>query len=405
MTEFMKSSFPRLLLLSAESPHSSSPGGIFLQRLLQDYPMRDLLVVTNHLPPVDAERLDCQYRHAPLVADRLNRTRFSLWRPLLRIFGASELVSLAALDAACADFSPEVVVSVMQDSWFYDLAARYASHRNLPLVLIVHDLQQGFEQVPPWARSRQHARDKKVVKQAVTRLCVSEPMVDFFANEYDAPAHLLLPPRAEKPVMQSPERCAELKHVSRLTLGYAGGLHYGYGEQLLRMIPALRSTGTRVEVFGPRPAGVVAPLNDATDVFTFRGLAPTPNEAWRGLLDSCDAILQPYLNPPGIHEMQYRTHFPSKLGDALSLGLPLLVTGPDYASGMAWCAEKGNCALLVTDPSETALAEALIRLRSDGALRSELARNAGMAAVSFDVRILRDQFHSTLQLAAGKSLP
>lgn len=402
MSPSSRNTLPRLLLLSAESPHSASPGGIVLARLLRDYPAERLLVVTNHLPPHDATKLDCRYGYLPLMADRLNRTRFAHWRPVLRAFGASRFVRTSRVDAALAGFEPDVVVTLMQDSWFYDLAAEFAATRRLPLLLLVHDLAHGFEAVPSWARKRQRQRDDCVVQRACERLCISAPMAEYFRREFGADAGVLHPPRAEEPVRQSPQRAANLHQPGRLTVGYSGGLHYGYGEQLLRMVPALRATGTRVEVFGPRPGGSVAALATLTDVFGFHGLAPTPEQAWLGLLERCDVVLQPYLNPPGPHELQYRTHFPSKLGDALSLGLPLLATGPAYASGVAWCAGHPGSALLVTEPGDDPLRLALTRLRDDSDLRVSIASAGQVAAESLDGFALRQQFYSTL-IAAKNS--
>jgi glycosyltransferase involved in cell wall biosynthesis len=390
---------PAVLLFSAESPHSAAPGSIVLQRLFADYPVSKLRVVTNHPPPPDAEKLSCRYETVTLAADRLNRTRFAHWRPILRSLGAGALVRPRGLDAALDGFAPDVVVTLMQDSWYYDLAAEFAFRRGLPLVLLVHDLAHGFEPVPTWVRQRQHERDRRVARQACVRLCISAPMAEYFAAEFGAPAEVLWPPRSPEPVARPPHLAADLRRPGRLTLGYAGGLHYGYGEQLLRMLPVLRASGAHVEVFGPRPAGRVAALAAATDVFTFNGLAPSPAAAWRALLERCDVLLQPYLDPPGTHAQQYRTHFPSKLGDALSLGLPLLITGPRDASGVAWCAAQGACAWHVDDPSPAALTSALERLRDDPALRVELATRAQAAATRLDAATLRDQFYAHLHRA------
>lgn len=395
----MKPRLPRLLLLSAESPHSSSPGGIVLQRMLSEYPSNRLLVVTNHLPPAGAERLACSYECLPLAVDRLNRTRLSPWRARLRAWGGPDWIKLERVDAAVGAFAPEVVVTVMQDSWFYDLAARYAFTRDLPLVVLIHDLQSGFEPVPRWLQARQHQRDKQVLRQASARLCISTPMTKFFAESFGLAAEVLPPPRSAQPIQQAPANAAHLRIPGQLTLGYAGGLHYGYGKQLLAMLPALRATNTKVELFCPTPGGSVAPLAEATDVFHFNGHAPTPQAAWQTLLARCDAILQPYLNPPGPHELQYRTHFPSKLGDALSLGLPLLVTGPEYASGLAWCVEHDRCALTVTDPGEAALVAALRELKENHALRQDLATRAVAAAAHLDATLIREQFIQHVQAA------
>lgn len=390
----MSDGLPRILFLTSEAPHTGAAGAIVLRRLFADYPPERLLVVTSRFPPIGAGRLGCRYEHLPLLADRLDRTRFWPWRTAARVLGGAALLRPDRVDAALAGFRPDMVVTLMQDSWYYDYAAHYARARGLPLVLLIHDLPDGFEPVAPWLRGRQHRRDAAVYRQAARRLCISEPMRNHFQAEFGAGGDVLLPPRPDQPVAQPPEKCAQLKHPGRLTLGYAGGLHYGYGEQLLQMLPVLRATGTQVVLFCPPPGGKLAALAAATDTLRFQGRAPTPDDAWRGLLACCDAVLQPYLNPPGEHARQYRTHFPSKLGECLSLGLPLLITGPADASGMAWCRQHPGCALTVTEAD--ALADALVRLRDDASLRVLLARTAQAAATAFDAAPLRARLQSLL---------
>jgi len=391
---------PRLLFLSSEAPHTGAAGAIVFHRLLRDYPPDRLLVVTNHLPPAAAGRLDCRYAHLPLAADRLNRTRFWPWRAALRSLGASSLLSLRRVDGVVRDFTPDVVVTLMQDSWYYDLAARYARRHGLPLVLLIHDLPHGFEPVVGVLAACQRSRDRTVYRQAAVRLCISPGMNAWFTAKFGVAGEVLPPPRDDDTPTQAPESCRHLKNPGRLTLGYAGGLHYGYGEQLLALLPVLRDTGTRLEYFGPPPAGLVSALGTATDVIRFNGYAPTPVEAWRTLLARCDAVLQPYRNPAGEHARQYRTHFPSKLGDCLALGLPLLITGPEDASGVAWCRERGEIACAVTNPAPAAFAAALLHLRDSPATRITLASRAQAAAPAFSAPPLRARFQQLLRTAA-----
>jgi glycosyltransferase involved in cell wall biosynthesis len=391
---------PRLLLLTNEPPLTVGAGSIVFHRLFRDYPPERLRVVTN-APLAPAEQsLACRYEHLPLLADRLNRTRFWPLRAAARALGMGNLVSLRRIDRRLEDgFVPDVVVTLMQDSWMYDLAARYARHRRLPLVLFIHDLAFGFEPVAPWLRSAQRRRDAAVYRQAAARLCVSQGMADHFLAEFGVPGEVMLPPHSDQLPIQQPERCERLKQPGRLVLGYAGGLHYGYGEQLLAILPVLRSTGTKIELFGPTPGGSVAALQAATDVLHFNGYAPTPEEAWRSLLERCDALLQPYLNPPGNHALQYQTHFPSKLGDCLSLGLPVLITGPADASGVKWCTQHPGCALTISDPSPDALIRALERLRGDPEFRVSLAQQGQHAATAFAAGPLREKFCRALTTA------
>jgi glycosyltransferase involved in cell wall biosynthesis len=385
---------PRILFLSNEAPHLAAAGAIIFYRLLQDYPADRILVVTNSPLPPETSRLACRYESLPLAADRLNRTRLAPWRPILRALGGSVLPRLGRIDTVLRDFKPDVVVTLMQDSWFYDFAARYARARKLPLLLFIHDLAHGFEPVPASLKARQLRRDREVFQQATRRLCVSPGMVAYFQREFGIEGEICLPPRSDAPPMQDPEACRLLKTPGRLTLGYAGGLHYGYGEQLLQMLPVLRETGTVVELFGPAPGGKIAALREATDVLHFNGYVSPPEQAWRELLMRCDAVLQPYLNPPGEHHLQYRTHFPSKLGDCLSLGIPMVITGPSDASGVAWCLNHPGCALAITEPAS--LAHALYRLRDDANQRVILARRAQEAAVNFSSAALKQKLRDVL---------
>jgi hypothetical protein len=389
---------PRILFITSESPHTAAAGAIVLHRLFRDYPTDRLLVVTNSLPPSDSARLGCEYRRLPLLADRAQRTRFWVWRNALSTLGAPHVMSLRRLQQTVNDFSPSVVVSLMQDSWYYMLAARYAHRARLPLLLLVHDLPHGFETVPNWLRKRQAARDAKVVRQAAARLFIGPGMREWFNQTVQLDGDVLLPPRSPHPVAHDPEMNRQLKRPGQLTLGYAGGLHYGYGEQLLQILPTLRSAGVRVEMFGPLPAGTVTTLRGAEDVFRFNGYKAMPEEAWRTIAERCDAVLQPYLNPPGAHALQYRTHFPSKLGDALALGLPLLITGPREAAGARWCgSQNAELAAIVSDPSPAALEATLHRLRDDGDWRVSLARNAQAAAHAFDPAPLQAKLLEHLQ--------
>ncbi|HYC72270.1 MAG TPA: glycosyltransferase [Opitutaceae bacterium] len=396
---------PRVLLFTNEPPHTAAAGAILFHRLFADYPPDRLLVVSNERIPAGAGRLACRYEYLPLAADRLKRTRLWPWRPVWRALGGAAFVRLGRVHAALRGFEPDVVVTLMQDSWYYDLAARFARSARLPVVLFVHDVASIFEPVGNWLEPRQRARDAAVYRQAAVRICVSEAQAGWLRDRLGAAAEVIVPPRSPAPVSQPPERCGALKSPDRLTLGYAGGLHYGYGEQLLAMAPELRRSGVRVHVAGPRPAGTVAALAEITDVFTFHGYVSPPERAWALLLNTCDAVLQPYRNPPGAHALQYRTHFPSKLGDMLSLGLPVFLTGPEDAAGIAWCRAHPGCALTVTEPGDATLRGALRRLRDEPAVRVALARAARAVAPAFDPGALRAALRGHLARAVRPDRP
>ena len=197
-----------------------------------------------------------------------------------------------------------------------------------------------------------------------------------------------------------------------LTLGYAGSVAYGYGEELVRLIPVLREVGARIRMFSPKPSRALDALNHAADVVEICGYRPAL-EAWREIQETCDAVILPYMNPAEGNELLYRTHFPSKLTEYLALGMPVIVSGPEFATGVKWARgegregrsfERNHFDILKTAPngavpcmSREELVGCLRRLRSDAELRMELAKRAREAGRrDFDPGAITRHFVSAL---------
>jgi glycosyltransferase involved in cell wall biosynthesis len=240
----------------------------------------------------------------------------------------------------------------------------------------------------------------------------------------------------------SPVTRDSLQASAPLTLGYAGSVAYGYGEELVRLIPLLREVGARLRMFSPKPTGILDELNHATDVVEICGYRPAL-EAWKEIKESCDAVILPYSNPAGKYELLYRTHFPSKLSEYLALGMPVVVCGPEFATGLRYAqAEKlkrGKAEMLkislqefqtlprgrLTEPrlsvseflhfapngavpcmTREELVACLRRLREDGNLRRELAGRAVAAGqCDFDPQRIRESFWRILSEAAVQGIP
>jgi len=121
-----------------------------------------------------------------------------------------------------------------------------------------------------------------------------------------------------------------------LTLGYAGSVAYGYGEALVDLIPVLREVGAKILLSTPRPRGILQPLLEATDVVEWMAHRADIIEMWRTMQGRADVMILPYSNPAGGNELLYRTHCPSKLTEYLALGMPVIVSGPEFATGVRW---------------------------------------------------------------------
>lgn len=394
---------PRILMISDEGPQTGTAGGLLLHRLLADQPADCLQVLARYVPTLGEPLPGVAYRKLTPPWMRFEKSRFNRLKRSLRAFGCVPPVSLAQLDAEVGDFRPEVVLCVMQHAAFYDAAAHYARARRLPLVVIVHDVNDDFEPVLPWARAAALKRDATFYRHAVRRLCVSPEMEAHCRQRYGVAGEVLYPNRSPELKPIPPEQALQLRTPGRLTIGFAGNLGYGYGRELCRLLPAVRNSGSRLVVYAHRPGADCAALGEAADCVELRGFKPA-REVWAEIQRDCDAVWLPYPVPAGEFERLYRCHFPSKLPEYLALGLPVIVSGPAYATGVKWGLAQNKAVITCIDPEPAGVSGLLRDLAGNAELRLQLAK-AGFAAGERDFAPARivAQFKRTLAEAAQVS--
>jgi glycosyltransferase involved in cell wall biosynthesis len=389
-------SMPRVLIYSNEFPQTGSAGGILLDRLFKDYPADRVRIVGPAPQPASAPS---RFRHhqVRMPWSRFEGSRFNRLHRSLRGFGFVPLQRPDVIDGLLDSFQPEVVLTIMQHGTWYDAAMRYAKERKLPLVTIIHDDNEGFDKVYSWARKAQRRRDGQFYRSASRRLCVSAEMEHEFQRRYGVPGEVLYPNRSEELTPRDPQLNLSLRAPGRLTLGFVGNPNYGYGEQLVKMLPALREAKAKLVAYGHEPRGAAAPLAEARDVVELRGFVRTPEEAWHGIKDSCDALIFPYLDPPGAMERMYSIHFPSKLPEYLAVGMPIVMVGPDCATGARWAKRHPSAVLTLDSQAPEAWPGQFQRLAAEADLRCRLGSEALKAgAKDFDPVAIRSHFLALL---------
>jgi glycosyltransferase involved in cell wall biosynthesis len=395
---------PRLLLLSIEGPHLRSAGGIILHRLLAGYPKDRLIVIEREVDPRRGQ-LDCPYFSLTPPWRRFEHCRFHRWKRSLRGFGLVPQVPVREIDRLLGGFRPEVVLCVMQFGAYYETAWTYARKKGLPLIIIIHDVNDEFEPVLPIARKVVRRRDAAFYRYATRRLCVSPEMEALCADRYGVRGDVMYPNCSEELRPRAFDEARRLRCPGRLTVGFVGNLNYGYGEELVRMLPAFRASASRLVIFSPPPGPLASALLDARDCVDYRGFKPHPRDAWQAVQSDCDAVLLPYPNPAGWRERFYRYHFPSKLPEYLALGMPVIVTGPDYATGVKWGMRYPDAVACYTETDTAGMASLLEGLRASPETRLALARAAMTAGHrDFDPVRIRAQFRDALD-EARQALP
>ena len=394
---------PRVLILSDEAPHTGTAGGLLLYRLFAGYPADRLRVLTHHVPTMGTPLPRVAYRRLSLPWQRFEKSRLNRLKRSMRAFGLVPPLSSRLMARWLEGFEPQVVFCVMQHAVYYDAAHRFARLNRLPLVTAVHDVNEEFERVYSWAVRATRRRDGAFYRYASRRLCVSPEMERLCSDRYGAHGSVLYPNRDEKLEARPLEYCGRLVRPPSLTLGFAGNLNFGYGEGILQMLPALRSEGVRLIIYGRPPAGDAEPLQGAVDCCEFRGFVPS-EVAWEGLKRDCDAVWLPYPDLGGQMERLYRHHFPSKLPEYLALGMPVIVTGPAYATGMRWARRNLGSELCAGNIAD--LGDLLHRLAADAPLRRQLAERCLQSGQrEFDPTKIASEFHAHLAAASAEGPP
>lgn len=377
---------PRLLVFSEVVPESRFAGSLVLMRLLRDYPPEKLRIAGPR-PHPESQTLPCRYvTLQDVTLARLYSSRFAKWKRSFEAFGFGGEVPVGDVEKIALDFRPEAILTVMEESQYYLAAGRFASRHHVPLLVIVHDLVELFEPVHSWAVSRQRKRNGEFYRAAAARFCVSPSMADCLREKYGVDSAVLYPSRSDDLMPRSPLESATLKREGRLTIGYAGGLSYGYAEGVQSILPALIGAGAVLRVYSPWVPGSLVGAVEAA------GFSPTPMQTWERLKEECDVVLLPYAWEEGFR-MLYDTHFPSKLTEYLALGMPVLISGPAYAAGVAWGLQHPKAVVTVSDPSVDAVRTACVRLRDDAGLRASLGAQSVLAGnQEFDPIRIREKF-------------
>lgn len=388
---------PRILILSGAVPQTWYAGSLLLYRLLQHHPPGSLKAVGPRPQPA-SETLGCEYVElSPAASSRLDLTRLAELKRSLQALSPVGRIADSRVDHAVGTFEADVVVTLMERFDYVQAAHRFCQRRGLPLAVIVHDRLESFERVYPAFAAAQRRRFAEVYRSAAVRFCISPEMEHCLSDAYGERGTVLYPNRTEELTARPIEDSAALKAPPQLTLGYAGAMNYGYGERIAEVMPVLADAGITLRIYSreapPSIKGVVY-------AGAFRTL-----ELWNRVKSECDAVWLPYSHNRELRSL-YDTHFPSKLTEYLALGMPTVITGPEYANGVRWGQSNPGAAETLADERPDQIRDALLRLRETASLRRQLAAGSVSAGNrDFDPRRIRTTFLDALRTASRRAVP
>lgn len=380
----------RVLILTSETPNNLHAGSMQLLRAFQGYPAENLMVV-GPKPPAGARLLDCPNVELPFPVQKLRNTRCHRFAMSLPILCKAFRPSPRKISTMLKTFIPDVVFTVMDNFSWYQTAWDFCRMAGKPLITMTMDEPDCFEKNLVVLEGKKQKMIREIYQMAETNLCVSKQMSAHLAEKYQAKTKTFYfgPPDGIFP--RAAQESRHLRQKGRLTLGYAGGLTYGYGEALLKIIQKTEDIGAKVRIYSRnKPEGDLALKAEYAGSF--------PHEIlWKKFQTECDASLLVY---PFQHSQSflYRTHFPTKLSEYVWQGMPVVMVGPPYATGIIWGLENPDICLVETSEEMATLNKALVHLAGLPQKRVSMALAGNKKAEKeFDPRQKRRIFHQYLK--------
>ena len=350
---------PRLLYVGDVPVERSLHGSALVFRLLQGYPPGRLMVVEGNLWASKPERRlpGVAYKTFQVGWARPLYTRFSRpWTSWL-VTGAKRRARFIA--PLLNGFQPDGVLTVTHFcSWI--TAAEFALRRNLALHIVSHDECIECANVFEAVRGPMRRAFSRVYRQAANRFCVSPYMAEEFNQLYGIPGEVLYPSRAPeaKSFDAPPERVGQSLGSRGLVVAFGGSLtSTGVKRQLGWIASSLKARNGRLLLFGPFDPGHARASGLSSDNIVFRGMLNS-EDFKRAIREEADVLLVP-MDFEARGAANARMSFPSKLTDYTAVGLPLLITGPEYCSAVRWARENYPVAELVTTEDPGAYSAAL----------------------------------------------
>lgn len=112
---------------------------------------------------------------------------------------------------------------------------------------------------------------------------------------------------------------------------------------------------------------------------------------------NADIMLLPHGFHGALSQEEYDTIFPTKVIEYLISGKVILLHAPE-TSFLTRFMREHHCALIVTEPEEKMILEAIVKLKNDPAMREQLIRNALKAAELFYAPTVIREFRKTLNI-------
>jgi glycosyltransferase involved in cell wall biosynthesis len=373
------SKVPRALIVWGWLPCNHSGAGILMRRLFAGFPSDRLWALTNRqsvrilashdpIPPAEQQipalEVHIHRRWVGKLAWLLNCTLipWTVWRGI-RLLREKQI---------------EAIFTV---PWDHFTIAAYFIHAitGVPIFMYVMDDPVGTRRP-----NKSQPLLYRMIMPRLVRACkrvwgVSDGMCEYFAKAYGVKCLCLLPLVDLEVFQQS--TVAKGYHFDRvLDIIYTGSIYGAQVDAVRRLVRVLGQESDRNDTahIKMRLTLYTSSPVEALDRMGLIGKNVRRDEVKHediaSIIAEADVAFLPLSFEPEMRHI-VETSFPSKIAEYLAAGVPILVHAPSYSTVAKYCRQHG-CGLVVDEPSEDSLRDALIRLSTDTTLRATLSAKA-----------------------------
>jgi glycosyltransferase involved in cell wall biosynthesis len=370
---------PRMLIVWDWIPCSHMGAGILMRRLFDKYPSDQLWALTS----TRNKRIAALFDPVPPPERQISVLEIQIHRRWIHRLALllNYMLIPWTVGRGVRLVRQEKIEALFTVPWNSFCIAAYFIHKitGRPLYMYIMDDPAGrrrFGSLQPVAYTLLMPRIVRACKRV---WCVSDGMCEYFEQAYGVECLPLLPlvdiesfggKRAKQP--------GEVDHTFHIV--YTGSIYGAQVDAVRRLVHVVDQESDRhgsaqvkmrLTLYTSVTAGALEQMglagrNVRRDEVRLEDIASVMAEA--------DVAFLPFSFEPDMRHI-VETSFPSKIAEYLASGVPILAHAPSYSTVAQYC-RRYRCGLVVDEPNEDALHDALIRLTQDAALRQELSANA-----------------------------
>ena len=374
-----QSQLPRMLIVWSGLPCNHLGAGILMRRLFADYPSDLLWALTafrskqiaaafDPVPPPERQVAVPRIELARRCIDKVGLILNYLLIPWT-VWSGLRLVRKEKIEA---------IFTVPLDQF---TIAAYFIHRitGLPIYMYVMDDPAGARRTDGTQTLLYRTLMPRLVRACKRVWGVSDGMCEYFEKTYQVTCLPLLPLLDLGGFKKQRVRRADASNGS-FHIVFTGSIYSAQVDALRRLVHVVdkesRENGSRknaiqLTLYTSLPAQAMERMG-VTGTNVRRD--EVKHEDIPRVLSEADVAFLPFSFDPGMRHI-VETSFPSKIAEYLAAGLPILAHAPAYSTVALYCREH-ECGLVVDQPDEALLRDALVRLSNDAALRERLSAKA-----------------------------